>query len=101
MHSRHSKLLLILTSADGISRSGDPSTLVERVEKRPGVVEAISELQKHCEGSSREGAGGARSKLEFIKAPVRQGTTVIISNGNFSIKDALEGRCRRTVFQVR
>ncbi|NLT40572.1 MAG: uridylate kinase [Clostridiales bacterium] len=100
----HSKLLLILTSADGIYLDpADPSTLVERVEgKDPEeVVEAISELQKHCEGSSREGAGGARSKLEFIKAPVRQGTTVIISNGNFSIKDALEGRCRRTVFQVR
>ncbi len=100
----HARLLLILTSADGIYLdANDPTTLVDRVEGKNAdeVIEAINELQTHCFGSSREGANGAKSKLEFIKAPIRQGTTVIIANGRYSLGDVLSGNCRQTLFQIR
>ena len=42
------------------------------------VIVYIDELQKHCFGASRSGAGGAKTKLELIKEPIRQGTTVMI-----------------------
>ena len=100
----HPKYLLIYTSADGIyADPNDPETLVERVEGRDAeeLISEINELQGHCVGASRSGAGGARAKLEFIKEPVRQGTTVIIANPRYRIKEVLSGSCRRTIFQVR
>ena len=98
------RYLIILTSTDGIYRDpGDQNTLVDAVEgKNPDeVITAIDELQKSCIGASREGAGGAWAKLDFIKEPVRQGTTVMIANGQSRLSDVLNGNCKRTVFRVR
>lgn len=100
----HAKYLLIFTSVDGIYMDPhDPSTLVDRVEGKDAdeVIHNIDELQKHCIGASRSGAGGAKTKLEFIKEPIRQGTTVIIANSRFRISDVLNANCPRTIFQVR
>lgn len=100
----HAKTLLIYTSADGIYLDPkDPSTLVPFVEGKNAeeLIEAIDELQTHCYGASRAGAGGAKTKLEFIKEPIRQGTTVIIANPQYSISEVLEGRSPATRFQVR
>ena len=99
-----SMYLVIFTSVDGIYRDPkDPSTLVEAVEgKNPEeVVAAIEELQTHCQGASRAGANGAKAKLDFIKEPVLQGTTVIIANGRCRLSDAISGNCKRTIFRVR
>ena len=99
-----SMYLVIFTSLDGIYRDPkDPSTLVEAVEgKNPEeVVAAIEELQTHCQGASRAGANGAKAKLDFIKEPVLQGTTVIIANGRCRLSDAISGNCKRTIFRVR
>lgn len=100
----HSTYLVILTSVDGIYRdAADPSTLVDAVEGKDAdeVLAGIEDLQRSCVGASRAGANGARAKLDFIKEPVRQGTTVIIANGRCRLNDAIEGRCKRTVFRVR
>jgi glutamate 5-kinase len=100
----HAKYLLLYTSADGIySDPCDPSTLVERVEGKNAdeLIAAIDALQGHCVGASRAGAGGARAKLEFIKEPVRQGTTVIIASPRYRIREVLAGDCPRTIFQIR
>lgn len=100
----HPRYLLILTSVNGIYRNpGDPGTLVERVEGKDAdeVIAAIDELQNYCLGASRSGAGGARAKLEFIKEPIRQGTTVIIASSQHRISDILAGSCPRTLFQIR
>ena len=100
----HAKYLLIYTSADGIyADPNDPATLVERVEGKDAdeLIAAIDELQGHCVGASRSGAGGAKAKLEFMKEPIRQGTTVIIANPRYRIKEVLTGSCRRTIFQIR
>jgi glutamate 5-kinase len=65
------------------------------------VIAAIAELQGHCVGASRLDAGGARTKLEFIKEPIRQGTTVMIASSKYRISDVLSGNCPRTIFQTR
>lgn len=100
----HSMYLVILTSTNGIYRDPkDPATLVEAVEGKDAeeIIENINELQKSCQGSSRQGANGAKAKLDFIKEPIRQGTTVIIANGTSRLKDVIAGTCPRTIFRVR
>ena len=100
----HARYLVIFSSVDGIYRDPkDPATLVPAVEGKDAdeVIAGIEELQKSCIGASRAGANGAKAKLDFIKAPVRAGTTVIIANGSSRISDVLLGACRRTVFRVR
>lgn len=100
----HPKYLLIFTSVNGIYlEPKDPSTLVDFVEGKDAdeVIANIDELQKHCFGASRQGAGGAKTKLEFIKEPIRQGTTVMIANSKYRISDVLSGNCPRTVFRSR
>lgn len=99
-----SMYLVIMTSADGIYKdANDPSTLVEAVEGKDiyEVIDAIEDLRHSCVGASRSGANGAKAKLDFIKEPIKQGTTVIITNGSNNISDALSGKCRRTIFRVR
>jgi Glutamate 5-kinase len=100
----HSKFLLIFSSVDGIYLDPkDPSTLVEKVEGKNAdeVIAAIDELQTHCFGASRSFAGGAKTKLEFIKEPIRQGTTVMIANSRYQISDVMSGKCRQTIFRTR
>ena len=100
----HTKYLLLFTSVDGIYLdANDSSTLVEKVEGKDAdeVIEHIDELQNYCVGASRSGAGGAKAKLEFIKGPIRQGTTVMIANSRYRISDVLSGSCPRTIFQTR
>ncbi|MDO4572394.1 MAG: uridylate kinase [Clostridia bacterium] len=100
----HAKYLLILTSTDGIYRDpADPATLVPAVEGATPeeVVAGIDALSACCAGASRAGANGARAKLDFIKRPVLEGTTVIIAHGRNRIADALAGRCPRTIFRTR
>lgn len=99
-----SMYLVILTSVDGIYQNpGDPSTLVEAVEGRNAeeVIANIEALQQSCVGASRAGANGAKAKLDFIKAPILQGTTVIIANGRCRLSDVIQGKCKRTIFRVR
>jgi len=100
----HAKYLLILTSVDGIYRDpGDPSTLVPAVEGKDAdeIIAQIEALSCSCVGASRAGANGARAKLDFIKQPIREGTTVFIANAQNRIRDVLGGSCPRTVFRIR
>ena len=100
----HARYLVILTSVDGIYLDpADPATLVPAVEGKDAeeVIEGVDELMGHCVGASRTGANGAKAKLDYIKAPIREGTTVMISNAKNRLSDILSGNCRRTVFRVR
>ena len=100
----HARNLVILSSVDGIYLDPtDPSTLVPAVEGKDAdeVIAAVDELMNHCHGASRAGANGARAKLDYIKDPIREGTTVYIANAKNRISDILSGNCRRTVFRVR
>jgi glutamate 5-kinase len=88
------KLLIILTSTEGIySDPTNPSTLVHEVSGRtPDQIEVnIRRLQKSCLGSSREGAQGARAKLEYMILPARHGTQIIIAHARHRIADLIAG----------
>ena len=100
----HARYLVILTSADGIYRdANDPATLVPVVEGKDAdeVIAKIDELTESCVGTSRVGSNGARAKLDFIKQPICEGTTVFIAGAQQRIQDLLNGTGRCTVFRVR
>ncbi len=100
----HARYLVILTSVDGIYRDpNDPNTLVPAVEGKNAdeILRQIDELSDSCVGASRIGSNGARAKLDFIKQPIREGTTVFIASAQQRIQDLLNGTGRCTVFRVR
>ena len=83
------KYLLILSSVDGIyTDAKDKTTLVHNIDGATPdeVIGHIEYYQNFCDGASRKGANGARMKLEYVKEPVKLGTTVFIANSRYSIK---------------
>ena len=93
------KTLLIYTSTDGIySVPGDPATLIPEICGKDvyETVDAVCEYQKVCVGSSRAGANGAYAKLEYIKAPLENGTEVYIASPKYAINDILSGSAPST-----
>ena len=98
------KTLLILTSANGIYKdSQNPDTLIEEISGKDvnEVLENITLCENYCNGASRVGANGARAKLEYVKEAVKIGTTVIIANSKYKIKDILSGKAKCTKIGVR
>lgn len=95
--------LLILSVIDGIyDNPSDTSTLIPQI-NAPTINELyakLDELKEHCNGSSRKGANGAVSKLEYIKKPLAEDTKVIIANAKYPIADILNGAAPRTLIFV-
>lgn len=88
------KKLLIYTTTLGIySKPDDKSTLIREIVGKDAyeLIEAITDCQSLCEGSSRVGANGAKAKLEYIKAPAKNGTEIYIGSPIYSIKNILNG----------
>jgi len=99
-----SKILLILTSVDGIYKNPqDASTLITEIGGKDvsEVVANMEEYKKYCVGASRKGANGAIAKLEYTKDAVKNGTTVYIANAKHSIKDILKNKVVCTKIGVR
>lgn len=93
------KYLLIMTGVDGIyTNKDDDTTLVREIRGKDvyELVENIEHFQHYCDGASRKGANGARAKLEFIKEPAKQGTTVFIANSKYRISDIMAGEVPST-----
>ncbi|MDD4316615.1 MAG: uridylate kinase [Clostridia bacterium] len=98
------KYLLLLTGVDGILTDiNNKNSLVTEI-----VGATVSELlqnieyyQNFCDGASRKGANGARAKLEYIKEPIKQGTTAIIANSKYKIGDILSGAAPRTIIKLK
>ena len=91
----HAKTLVLMTSTEGIYRvPGDPETLVRDVLGKDveDLEQQVRLLQESCVGASREGANGAKAKLEYALGCVRNGTTVIIGHARHRISDLVEGR---------
>lgn len=98
------RTLLILSTTDGILWDPeDPSSLVENVSGKDiyELIENVEELQKRCVGASREGAHGAKAKLEYIKEPLKNGTQVIIASAKYPIRDILNGSVKATKIGLR
>jgi len=80
------KVLLILTSTDGIyADPRDASTLIRHIggKTQDDLLANIAKAQENCVGASRAGAQGAFAKLEYMKKPALRGTVVIIGNGKY------------------
>jgi len=93
------KTLVILTSTEGIYRdTNDPATLVKSINgvDKDDLEANIRSLQKSCVGASRNGAQGARAKLEYIIPVARGGTTVIIGHSHHRVMDLLAGAVPHT-----
>lgn len=95
--------LLILTSVDGIYNDiNDKDSLVRKISGASisEVIENIDKYQRVCSGASRVGANGAKSKLEYVKEPISNGTEVFIANSKYRINDILSGVCPSTKISV-
>lgn len=98
------KFLLLLTGVDGIFTDiKNKNTIVNEISgaNTDELIQNIEYYQNFCDGSSRKGANGARAKLEYIKEPIKQGTTAIIANSKYKISDILSGNCPRTLIKTR
>ena len=99
----NAKVLVLLTSVEGIySDASDKSTLIEKVSGATyEEVEAqIDKMMENCNGASRQGANGARAKLQFAKEPLKNGTTVIIAHARHKLSDIIDGKVKRTILQI-
>lgn len=93
------KLLVILTSSDGIYRDpADPATLIENVTApdAQALAARLDALQASCHGASRAGANGMSAKLKYARHPAMNGTTVIIANARHRLSDIVEARVPHT-----
>ncbi len=88
------KYLVILSGVDGIFTDiNDKSTLIREISGATAeeVIAHIDYYKDFCHGASRKGAGGAVTKLEYIKEPIKMGTTVYISSSRYKLNDVLSG----------
>ncbi len=92
-------LLLILTSVEGIYKdANDSSTIIEEIlsADAESLSRKIDETIEFCNGTSREGSGGAAAKLKYVKDAAMSGTQVIIGHARHGINDLIEGRVKCT-----
>ncbi len=100
----NTRYLVILTSVLGIYEDPtDEKTLVSEIGGKniSELLLNIEESQKSCVGASRPGANGAKAKLEYIKKPVENGTTVIIGHAKYRLNDLINGTVPRTIIRTR
>lgn len=88
------KYLVIMTSTNGIyTDKNNSATLISKISGKDiyELIENIEHYQNYCDGASRAGSNGARAKLEYIKEPVKLGTTVFIANSKYALNDIVSG----------
>lgn len=93
------KILVLLTSTEGIYQDPkDPATLVREVMGNTiaETEQMVRRLQENCIGASRQGANGAKAKLEYALDAVKNGSTVIIGHARHRLSDLTEGRVNCT-----
>ncbi len=98
------RLLVILTNLDGIySDLGNPDSLIREISGKDAaeVIENIDAVKQMCSGASREGANGAKAKLEYIKPCIEIGTKVIIASSRYDLKDIVENKVPCTVIAAK
>ena len=98
------RLLVILTNLDGIySDLTNPDSLIREISGKDAaeVIANIDNIKKKCSGASREGANGAKAKLEYIKPCIEIGTKVIIASSRYDLKDIVENKVPCTVIAAR
>jgi len=94
------KTLLILSTLEGIYADiTDSKSLIREVSGKSfsDVAKKLDELKKNCSGASRQGANGAKAKLEYIKPCIKQGMRVVIASAKYDIGDILSGNAPSTM----
>jgi glutamate 5-kinase len=91
LYSRGDRLIILGEDYDGFKDSS--GNLIERVRFIDDSIYA------HCNGKSKLGNGGFRTKLDAAKRILEQDKEMIISNINSSLQDIIDGRARRTLFR--
>ncbi len=92
-------ILLILTSVEGIYKDPEDSdTLIEEIMSSDAekLLRKIDETIAYCNGTSRQGSGGAAAKLKYIKTAAANGTQVIIGHARHGINAIVDGKVRCT-----
>ncbi len=92
-------ILLILTSVEGIYKDAhDEGTIIEEImaADKDSLSRKIDETIAYCNGTSREGSGGAAAKLKYVKDAAMNGTQVIIGHARHGIHDLVDGKVRCT-----
>ena len=93
-----------MTGVNGIYKDkDDENTFINEICGKDiyETLSAVEYYQNFCDGASRAGANGARAKLEYIKEPLKNGTTVFIANSIYGINDIIEGRVPSTKIYTR
>jgi len=89
--SEADRLIILGHNYDGFI--GADGKLVERVSS---VDES---LYAYCNGKSKQGNGGFKTKLDAARQILEAGKEMIVSNINYSLEDIINGRTRRTQFK--
>ncbi|MEI7718320.1 MAG: hypothetical protein WCI72_00505 [archaeon] len=85
------RLIILGHDYDGLKNgSGE---LVER------VYEINNEVYSYCNGKSKHGNGGFKTKLDAAKTILSQDKELIISNVNSNLEEIINGTAKRTLFK--
>ena len=99
------KKMILLTMTQGIYKDpSDPSTLVENVyaDNKEALTHKIRALQSHCHGASRQGANGAKAKLEYALRSAMNGVEVTIASAkDCTLEEILSGKAHCTRIGVK
>jgi len=85
------RLIILGRDYDGFRYKG--GNLVERVHSIDG------EMYQHCNGRSKYGNGGFKTKLDAARKILAADKEMIVSNVRYSLSDIIDGRAKRTVFR--
>ena len=99
----NARLLVLLTSVNGILKDkDDPKTLITEITAKSyeELEKKVNETILFCDGSSRQLASGAAAKLRFAMIPLNSGTSVIIANAKYRLKDIIAGKVPRTFISI-
>lgn len=95
--------LIILTSVKGIYINVDePNSLIEEItaDSKEELLEKVNEIKQYCIGSSRNGAGGAYAKLQYVLEPALNGTRVLIAHAKYRLSDIEQGKVPCTRIEI-
>lgn len=65
----------------------------------PMITSVLDDHYLFCDGKSKDGNGGFKTKLDAAKIVMEYGAEMIVSNFSYSLERIISGNCPRTVFR--
>lgn len=91
LHCGGDRLIILGHNYDGLRNSS--GELVER------VSDIDERLYSYCNGKSKQGNGGFKTKLDAARDILAQNKELIISNISSNLEDIINGKAKRTLFR--